>query len=304
MVSPKRYLKALNSYEQLALLRQPNPKAPTGIRNLCILSLMLKLGLRVSEVINLGNNDIDWENGKIHVRESGAARERTLWIDQAELTLLKKWRQVKTGSSDLFFTTLDDSRLKDRYIREMVKRLAFKAGIDQDVYPHLLRYTFAAEMMKETNDIKLLQEALGHRDISATRIYTNMIIDQEKDISFSGIAARRSGVPVLVEEQGYFSIATKTVSGQSVIEAEPKEMESGEQEGINADMYKKDGYNKKTYTDRDPLITVVADKDNHDNIAIPAIKCSNCNYILRFQGDCPKCGTAFAAILKHWGRYI
>ena len=105
MSKNKRIPEPLNSYEQLSLLRQPNPRAPTGLRNLCIISLMLKTGMRVSEVINLRCSDLDWEKGRISIRESGAARERTLLLDQADLMLLKNWLDIRpVNSGRLRFT--------------------------------------------------------------------------------------------------------------------------------------------------------------------------------------------------------
>jgi len=109
---------------------------------------MLKAGLRVSEVINLLDSDLDWEAGKILVNESGAASGRTLWLEKADLDLLKKWLDVKPAGKAYLFTTLNGNQLQDRYLREMVKRMARKAGIDKDVYPHLLRYTFAVNLMQ------------------------------------------------------------------------------------------------------------------------------------------------------------
>ncbi len=282
MNQPKRVPSVLNSYDQLVLLKQPNPKAPTGLRNLCLLSMMLKLGLRVSEIINIRIENIDWENGKIHIEESGAAKERTLWIDQAELNLLERWLKVKPEGSEHLFTTLDGSRLKDRYIREMVKRLARKAGISKDVYPHLLRYTFAADLLRETKDIKLLQEALGHRDISTTQAYSNIFLEKNKEPSFSDRPVKRSGAPVIDEEQRRFTVIDKFKNEQP----------------------KNNNYEEDIDNDSEFKITVVAEEDQRENIAIPAIKCSQCNYILHYQGNCPKCGTSFTAILRHWGRDI
>jgi len=164
---------------------------------------MLKTGMRVNEIINLKEKDIDFELGRIVIDESGAARSRTLLIDQADLLLLKSWRDLKPSSSEYFFTTLQGARLKDRYIREMIKRLAKKSGITKDVYPHLLRYTFAIDFISEVKDIKLLQEALGHRELSATQLYTRLLFENSEQLNNdSPGTAVRSGMPLLKENQG------------------------------------------------------------------------------------------------------
>ncbi len=361
MSSPKRIPLVLNNYEQLALLRQPNPKAPTGMRNLCIISLMLKLGLRVSEIINLREHDIDWEEGKINLKESGAARGRTLWAAEPEIALLQRWRSIKPRNSAFLFTTLDGNRMKDRYIREMIKRLSKKAGISKDVYPQLLRYTFAVEFMRETKDINLLQEALGHRDSSATQIYTKLMFSELSEPCFSDAFVKRSGMPAQKNEQQRFSVIEKPRGALQVIpESEPsKQPEQAPHEetkkpessvielpgsqpaelpdltaserpdetysvltgneqktaaesfsGEPARVVKESGQTHSRSQDQDlkeksePGIMAESSKDVNSKVPIPPIKCSQCNYILRFQGDCPKCGAAFNAILKHWGKNI
>jgi integrase/recombinase XerD len=301
MGKQKRLPAVLNRYEQHALLKQPNPKAPTGLRNLCIISLMLKTGLRVNEIIDLKNEDIDWDNGRLHVRKSGAAMERVLWVDEAEMSLLNKWREVKSIDSEQFFSTLDGSRLKDRYIREMVKRLARKAGITKDVYPHLLRYTFAVDLILETKDIHILQEALGHREASATQIYSKLLFEELKEPCFSDSAVRRSGMPAPDNEQKRFSVIEKTVwnnmDDEKGAELEPEKLP----EIVMSD--NASAYHSKPDV-QEPRIEIVTEDSESIRKPIPAIKCSHCNFILRFQGNCPQCGTPFDSIISHWRKNI
>ena len=312
MRKQKRLPAVLNRYEQLALLKQPNPKAPTGLRNLCIISLMLKTGLRVNEIIDLKDKDIDWDNGRLHVRKSGAAMERVLWVDEAEMSLLRKWREVKSIDSEHYFSTLDGSRLKDRYIREMVKRLARKAGITKDVYPHLLRYTFAVDLIRETKDIHILQEALGHREASATQIYSKLFFEELKEPCFSDSAVRRSGMPALDNEQKRFSVVEKTVwNNMGVVKgAEPEpeklpEMVTSESSGVFNEFDGKSNEISVSKPDvQEPRIEIVAEASETFRKPIPAIKCSQCNFILHFQGDCPQCGTPFNTIINHWRKNI
>jgi len=181
MTTPKRLPEILTEQERVALLKQPNRKAPTGLRNLCMMVLMLNTGLRVAEVINLRVRDIDWMSGKLMVREGKGARDRTLWIGEEDLELLGKWRERRPISSECLFTTLQGEPLDTRYMRTMVKRLAKKAGIDKDVHPHTLRHTFATDLYKTTKNIRLVQKALGHSDLSTTMIYTHIVDDEMED---------------------------------------------------------------------------------------------------------------------------
>ncbi len=260
----KREPQLLSKSDQLALLKQPNPRAPTGLRNLCLISLMLKSGIKAAEIINLREQDLDWDSGTLFIQESGGAKERYLKIDDVELSLLKSWRRTKPSGSPVLFTTLQGEPLRDRYLREMIKRYARKAGIKKDVYPHLLRTTFALEFLNETRDIERLQQVLGHRDQSTTQNYIRLYF-----LEFSGLKDR-----------------TKP------------------EEEVFADLIREQEMKKKINEDNIPYITIMSEDEQAERKAIPALKCCQCSFILHYQGDCPQCGTTFQTILKHWGKTI
>ncbi len=184
-ITKQRKLPVILSWEeQEALLNQPNPKAPTGLRNLCIIKMMLDGGLRLSEVINLRPNDINSENGRLIIQENGTKEQRTLWLGADTLELLKQWLKIRPDCEYLF-CTLKGGRLDDRYIREMVKRLALRAGIKINIFPQSLRHTFAADLYRKTRNICIVQQALGHADLSTTMIYANLIEeDLEEALKF------------------------------------------------------------------------------------------------------------------------
>ncbi len=173
----RRLPEVLTGEEQTRLLEQPNPNCKTGLRNLCMIRIMLNIGLRASEVIFLKVKDIDWMSGKVYVRQGKGNKDRVLWLGEDDLNLLRAWREVKP-ESEYLFTTLQGNTLNDRYLRAMVKRLGEQAGICKDVHPHMCRHTFATDLYRETKDIRLVQKALGHSDLSTTMIYTH-IVDEE-----------------------------------------------------------------------------------------------------------------------------
>lgn len=293
----------LNGYEQLALLRQPNPKAPTGLRNLCLLTLMLKTGLRVKEIKNLQEKNIDWVNGIITVEGMGGAGTRMILIGEAEIQLLQQWRQVKAHNSPYFFSTLSGNRLKDRYIREMVKRLARKAGLDKDVHPNLLRYTFAAEFIRDTKDIKLLQKALGHSDIASTKLFCKHLITGYDQPVSNRTGSRRSGLPYPGNEQLRFTVTAKNHDPKCLKDMVNNVIEHDEDKSNKGFAGKIS--NQKDDVNTEPVISLVNDEEERNRgAAIPPLKCSQCNYVLRYNTNCPKCGTSFNAILKHWGRNV
>jgi integrase/recombinase XerD len=172
----------LTNDEQAALLRQPNPRYPTGERNRLLIALMLSTGLRLSEATALRWKDLDLNTGKLMVRQGKGAKDRTLWVGEEGLTLLRKWRERQAreieGAPEHVFTTLDGKPVSSRYVQAMVKRYASKAGIEKAIHPHSLRHSFATDFLRETHNIRLVQKALGHANLATTQIYTH-IVDEE-----------------------------------------------------------------------------------------------------------------------------
>jgi len=189
----------LEADEQAALLRQPNPRYPTGERNRLVLRLMMDTGLRLAEACALRWRDIDLTTGKLMVRQGKGAKDRTLWVSESDLKILRSWRERQArdvaGSPDHVFTTIAGSPISGRYVQQMVKRYAAKAGIEKNVHPHTLRHTFATDLYRETTNIRLTQKALGHANLSTTQIYTH-VVDEElegalKSFRHEGTALRR-----------------------------------------------------------------------------------------------------------------
>jgi integrase/recombinase XerD len=142
-----------------------------------MITLMLDTGLRASEVLHLRVRDIDWTSGQLMVREGKGKKDRTLWLSEPDLDLLRSWRACRPVANELMFTTLHGTPVKDRDLRAMVKRRARKVGITKDVHPHMLRHTFATDLYRATKDIRLVQKTLGHADLSTTMIYTHLVDD-------------------------------------------------------------------------------------------------------------------------------
>jgi integrase/recombinase XerD len=177
MPSPKKLPTFLTDDELDALLAQPNRRCHTGLRNACIMYLMGYAGLREAEALSLKLRDINWRTGQTFVRDGKGGKDRVVYLKPDLLSLLEKWRDSRPVQSHLLFTTLEGEPINARYIRAMVKREAKQAGIEKDVHPHMLRHTFATKLYRQTKDIRLVQKALGHSDLSTTMIYTHVIDD-------------------------------------------------------------------------------------------------------------------------------
>ncbi len=177
----RRLPETLTAEEQRQLHMQPNPDAPTGLRNLCMMQVMLDAGLRTSEVLHLRVRDIDWMSGKLTVVQGKGDKDRVLWLNEDALDRLREWRERRPEGSEFLFTTLRGQRVRDNYYRKTVKRYAVKAGIPKDVHPHTLRHTFATDLYRQTKDIRLVQKALGHADVSTTMIYVHLVDEDLED---------------------------------------------------------------------------------------------------------------------------
>jgi integrase/recombinase XerD len=152
-----------------------------------MMALILHCGLRISEVINLRPGNINLTKGKLRVENGKGNKDRDLAIPEYLTDLLDSWRK-KRLPSDYFFTTLKGKKLSKRYLQQMVKRYAEKAGIKKRISPHTLRHTYATKYYKQTKDIETLRRILGHSDISTTTIYITLAnIDVENGMkSFKG----------------------------------------------------------------------------------------------------------------------
>lgn len=191
-IKPKRKSKLpiiLEPEEAQNLLKQPNKRYPTGLRNKAMMSIMLNCGLRISEVVNLRPSNINLTKGKLRIEAGKGNKDRDLAIpENVNLAdLLNSWRK-KRPESNFFFSTLKGKKLSNRYLQQMVKRYADKAGLSKRISPHTLRHTYATQYYKQTKDIETLRRILGHSDISTTTIYITLAnIDVENGMkSFKG----------------------------------------------------------------------------------------------------------------------
>ena len=179
--------------EQKRLLNQFNLRYITSQRNKTMIQLLLHTGLRLSEMTNLKWNDIDLMTGQVKVVEGKGLKDRILWLDEKTLTMLGKWKQrqfKEWGRSDLVFTTRTLRPLDGKAVRSMIKTYSDKAGINKHITTHSLRHTFASDLLRDTKNIRIVQKALGHADISSTQIYTH-IVDDELEEALKGFRSRK-----------------------------------------------------------------------------------------------------------------
>lgn len=170
------------SAELEQLLAMPNLDTPTGLRDRCMMELMVRAGLRVSEVCGLHLRDIDWREGEIRLRAeiTKGSKEAVVYIDESTLELLGRWKAVRrayaAGKPHLFVCVRAAQRgepLDRRRVWAMVDRRSRKAAIEH-AWPHKLRHTFATTLLSEGFTIRDVQELMRHSDIRTTAIYLSV----------------------------------------------------------------------------------------------------------------------------------
>lgn len=150
---------------------------PLTVRDRAILELFYSSGLRLAELLNLNLADIDQQEGLVQVTGKGN-KTRRIPIGRHALAALGQWLKARNEFVSLdetaIFVSQQGRRLSARTVQKRLKDWALKQGIDVRVYPHLLRHSFASHMLESSQDLRAVQELLGHADISTTQIYTHL----------------------------------------------------------------------------------------------------------------------------------
>ncbi len=148
------------------------------IRDKAIMELFYSSGLRLAELAQARISHIDFSDAQITVLGKGQKMRRlpigsqALLALQAWLSLRAQWQTV--ASEDFLFLTQKGSVLKDRAIQLRLAAQAKRIGLSQHLHPHMLRHSFASHLLESSQDLRAVQELLGHADISTTQIYTHL----------------------------------------------------------------------------------------------------------------------------------
>ena len=161
------------------LLQVPDTTTKLGVRNRAILEVMYATGLRVSELVNLSLDNLHLELGLIQTIGKGD-KERIIPIgDIAAIWLTRYLKDIRpqlgrTQDDKVIFLNDHGHQLTRQGVWKLIKQLVKAAGITKDVSPHTLRHSFATHILENGADLRIVQELLGHSDISTTQIYTHI----------------------------------------------------------------------------------------------------------------------------------
>lgn len=163
------------------LLSSVSPTAsPLDARDRAMLEMLYGSGLRVSELISLRAEQVDWEDDFLRITGKGsktryvpmggeAGKALRYYMEHARAQLLRNDRRA-----DVLFLSVRGTRLTRERIRQIIKQRAAAAGIEENVFPHIMRHSFATHLLENGADLRVIQDMLGHADLATTQIYTHV----------------------------------------------------------------------------------------------------------------------------------
>lgn len=184
-----RLPETLQAGEVNTLLQSIDPAdLPYGARDRAILEMLYGSGLRVSELVNLRADQVDWEENFLRITGKGnktryvplggvAAKALRSYLEHGRPKLLRNGRRP---GSTIFLSNRGEKLTRDRVL-QIIKERARAAGLPENVYPHILRHSFATHLLENGADLRVIQDMLGHASLSTTQVYTH--VDQKRLVS-------------------------------------------------------------------------------------------------------------------------
>jgi len=177
-------------YEQVQrLLNTPDTNNWLGARDRAILETLYSTGVRVSELVALNMDDIDFLGEIVHIRGKGK-KERISPIGTSALQAIQRYIEFRNKRAQnnsnfdtkVLFVNKHGRRLSARSVRRKMDKYLIMAGLDPSVSPHTLRHSFATHMLNNGADLRSVQELLGHQSLSTTQIYTHLSTRKLKEV--------------------------------------------------------------------------------------------------------------------------
>ncbi len=176
----ERSLDLISHDELVRLLETPDEKNLIGKRDRAILELLFSTGLRVSELCALNQDTIDLKKDDFSIRGKGG-KVRVVFLSETAKQALQNYLTARKDFEEALFIRYgkkaevgDDRRISPRGVQRLLKQSAIKAGITKKVTPHIIRHSFATDLLGNGADLRSVQAMLGHASISTTQIYTHI----------------------------------------------------------------------------------------------------------------------------------
>ena len=177
---PERSLDLISANELMRLLDSPAKDTVEGKRDRAILELLFSTGLRISELCSLSIDDVDLSRDEFSVRGKGD-KVRVVFLSNDAREAIKNYLSARKDMDDALFVRYgkkahlgEDARVTPRTVQRLLKHYAAKAGITRKVTPHVIRHSFATDLLSNGADLRSVQALLGHAHIGTTQIYTHV----------------------------------------------------------------------------------------------------------------------------------
>jgi len=176
----------LSKDEMKLILDQPQGRSIAEIRDSAMLELLYATGVRVSELVNLSMNSVNWQVGFLIVMGKGS-KERIVPIGKVAYDAVRRYVEearpkLMKSHTDVLFLNRFGRKFTRQGFWKIVVAYAKKAGLQKRVYPHTFRHSFASHLLEGGADLRTVQVMLGHADISTTQIYTHVTMERLKEI--------------------------------------------------------------------------------------------------------------------------
>jgi integrase/recombinase XerD len=177
----------LSRQEMEELLHKPDEATTQGLRDRAMFELLYATGLRVSELVALTVNAVNWQVGCLTATGKGR-KERIVPIGRVASAFLRRYVDearpllMKGKKSDILFLNRRGDGLTRQALWKMIRKYAALAGLQKKVHPHTFRHSFATHLLEGGADLRAVQVMLGHADISTTQIYTHVTRERLKEI--------------------------------------------------------------------------------------------------------------------------
>jgi len=155
-----------------------------GIRDKLIIEMLYATGVRVSELVNIKINDIDFNNRRIIINGKGNKERIVYFGEYAEDCLKIYLNTYKKNNENYLFVNSKGGKLTQRGVRYILDKIMNRLSIKTHVTPHVLRHSFATDMLNNGCDIKVVQELLGHSSLGTTEVYTHVTNDRLKKVYY------------------------------------------------------------------------------------------------------------------------
>ena len=193
--NPAQYIKAPKQarklpktldVDQVNGLLEAGTNSALEIRDLAIFELFYSSGLRLSELVALNLTDIDLTDKSLMVKSGKGGKSRILPVGSKAITAINNWLPQRLKSclttEDALFTSTRGKRLGQRSVELRLQQWCKKKGISENIHPHMLRHSFASHLLESSQDLRAVQELLGHSNISTTQIYTHLDFQHLADV--------------------------------------------------------------------------------------------------------------------------